>query len=972
MNAVETEHSPRSVEVLEPVAAAWSLDAADVLEVMASDADAGLSEASVRQRAGRFGANEITASAETPVWKRVIGQFRDPLVLLLLVAIVISVIAWLIDGADELPIDAIVIAVIVVLNAALGFWQETKALDAVAALRAMTAAHTTVIRGGRMTAVPNAALVPGDIVVLEEGGAVGADARLLDVASLQVSEAPLTGESAVVDKSTGTVDVDTELADRTNMVFRGTAVTSGHGTAVVVATAMDTQIGRIASLIEQASEEPTPLEREIQWLGKMLGIVVVVLASIVVAAIVLTSDLSGPSEVIDALLVGVSLAVAAVPEGLPAIMSVVLALGVQRMAKQNAVVKQLSSVETLGAASIVCTDKTGTLTRNEMTIVRVETASGGVDVTGSGYDPHGRIVVDGQPVEDGALRTAVEFVLGAGCLANNASFAQDGDGRWEVLGDPTEAAFLVAEEKLGLAERRVRRFDRVDEVPFTSERKLMSTLDHDHAFDADRPAADQDSPGELMMFTKGSPDVLLERCDHELIGGEVVALTDDRRQAILDSIDRLAGQALRTLGVAYRVMEAGSSSIGVDAEQGLVHLGIVGIVDPPRDEAAAAIRDAHRAGIRVIMITGDHPRTAARIGAQLGIGDETSDAVTGRELSAMTDDEFRAAVESSDVFARVIPEHKLRIVEQLQASGQVVAMTGDGVNDAPALKQADIGVAMGINGTEVSKDASDMILADDNFATILHAVREGREIYADIRKCVRYLLASNAGEVLVVFVGVIAAGWLGIGGAGDGLDVPLLATQILWINLLTDSALALALGLDPAVDDVMAHPVRRLDERIVNRSMVVTIALIGIVSAAAGLLALDIELPGGLIEGSGTIATGRTMVFTTIVLAQIFNAFNARSDTLSAFVRPFENRLLWGAVALTVVLQVVVVHVPFMNRAFDTEPLDVRRWLICIGLAATVLVADELRKVLHRRTRPGGCRSMITSESPMAFGPWET
>ncbi len=934
-----------STTVLE---AAWSSDAATVVEDMATDADSGLSDAVVRDRAQRFGPNEITTSGEVPAWKRVVAQFRDPLVLLLLAAIVVSLIAWKIDGASDTPIDAIVIAAIVIANAALGFWQEGKALDAVAALRAMTAAHTTVIRAGRRVSIANDQLVPGDIVLLDEGGAVGADCRLLEASNLQVSEAPLTGESAAVDKSTETLPVDTDLADRTNMVFRGTAITSGRGMAVVVATAMDTQIGRIATLIEQTSDEPTPLEREIQWLGKMLGIVVVVLAAIVVGAIALTSDLSDVGELIDALLIGVSLAVAAVPEGLPAIMSVVLALGVQRMAKRNAVVKQLSSVETLGAASIVCTDKTGTLTRDEMTIVRIETALGGVDVTGSGYDPRGRILLDGQPIDDGELRTAVELVLGAGSLANNASFAPDDNGNWVVLGDPTEAAFLVAEQKLGLTEQRVRRFDRVDEVPFTSDRKLMSTLDRDADFDRERQVEDRAPSSELMMFTKGAPDVLLGRCGHERVADQIVELTDDRRQELQATIDGLADQALRTLGVAYRPMESASSTIDLDAEHELVLLGIVGIVDPPRDEAAAAITEAHEAGIRVIMITGDHPRTAARIGGQLGIGDGSTDAVTGRALSAMDDDEFHAATESNDVFARVDPEHKLRIVEELQRGGDVVAMTGDGVNDAPALKQADIGVAMGINGTEVSKDAANMILADDNFATILVAVREGREIFDDIRKVVRYLLASNAGEVLVVFVGVLAADWLGIGGAGNGLNVPLLATQILWINLLTDSALALALGIDPTVEDVMKRPVRRLDERIVNRSMVTTIALIAVVSAAAGLLALDIELPGGLIEGSGDITTARTMVFTTIVLAQIFNAFNARSDTISAFVRPFDNRLLWGAVVLTVVLQVIVVHVPFMNEAFDTEPLDVGRWALCLGLASTVLFADELRKVLHR------------------------
>lgn len=927
--------------------APWSLDVASVLDAVETDEDSGLSEAAITQRRELFGVNEIDTATETPRWKRALKQFQDPLVLLLLIAIAVSLIAWIVDGATETPIDAIVIAVIVVLNAVLGYWQESKAIVAAAALREMTAAHTTVLRDGHMVSIINADLVPGDIMRLDEGGAIGADGRLSEVADLQISEAPLTGESESVVKSSAVLNSDTDLANRTNMVFRGTAVTSGHGTAVVVATAMDTQIGRIATLIEQAKQQPTPLEREISWLGKMLGIVVVVLATIVVGAIAITSDISGTADVIETLLIGVSLAVAAVPEGLPAIMSVVLALGVQRMARRNAVVKQLSSVETLGAASIICTDKTGTLTRDEMTIVRVETASGGVEITGVGSEPDGRVLVDNEPVENSELLTSVELVLGAGSLANNASFEPDDAGRWEVLGDPTEAAFLVAEQKLGLTDRRVRRFERVDEVPFSSDRKLMSTLDRDGDFDPDGPADENNPRTELLMFTKGAPDVLLERCARERVGSRVVALTDQRRSDILDSVDRLADQALRTLGVAYRPMDA-TSNFNVDSEHSLVHLGIVGIVDPPREEVSAAIEEAHQSGIRVIMITGDHPRTASRIGAQLGIGDGSTVAVTGRALSLMSDVELRAAVESNDVFARVAPEHKLRIVEALQQGGQVVAMTGDGVNDAPALKQADIGVAMGINGTEVSKDASNMILADDNFATILGAVREGREIFADIRKCVRYLLASNAGEVLVVFVGVLAAGWLGISAAGEGLDVPLLATQILWINLLTDSALALALGLDPAVEDVMEQPVRRLGERIVNRSMVATIVLIGVVSAAAGLLALDIELPGGLIEGSGDILTARTMVFTTIVLSQIFNAFNARSDTVSAFVRPFENRLLCGAAALTVALQIVVVHVPFMNEAFDTQPLDVGRWLICIGLATTVLLADELRKLFHR------------------------
>ena len=929
----------------------WSEDGPTVMDWVESDLDRGLSSPEAERRLGRFGANEIAASAAVPAWRRLLDQFSDPLVLLLLAAIVVSLLAWRIDGGEDPPIDAIVIAAIIVVNAALGFWQESKALDAVASLREMSAAHTRVLRDGRTVALANSELVPGDVVLLAEGDAIGADGRLLEAASLQVSEAPLTGESTPVDKSTCVLEPETELADRTNMVFRGTAVTSGRGTAVVVATAMDTQIGTIAALLEQTSEEPTPLQREIQWLGKTIGIAVVVLAAIVVAAVSLTSDLSSAGQVIDVGLIGVSLAVAAVPEGLPAIMSVILALGVQRMANRNAIVKQLSSVETLGAASSVCTDKTGTLTRNEMTIVRVDTPTGAADVTGSGYEPYGRVLAGGRAVADRDLLDAIEVLLGAGSLANNASFSVGDDGTWEVHGDPTEAAFLVAEQKLGLAERRMRRFHRVDEVPFTSDRKLMSTLDRDAEFDASADGEPLDPRTELMMFTKGAPDVLLDHCDRERKSGRVIPLTDVRRDEILDGVLAMADQALRTLGVAYRPMGDGLSTIDADAERELVYLGSVGIVDAPREEVFDAIEEAHRAGIRVIMITGDHQRTASRIGGQLGIGDGSRDAVTGRELSAMTPEEFRKAAESTDVFARVAPEHKLRIVEALQRDGQVVAMTGDGVNDAPALKQADIGVAMGINGTEVSKDASNMILADDNFATILAAVREGREIFDDIRKAVRFLLASNAGEVLVVFVGVLAADQLGLTGGPDELRVPLLATQILWINLLTDSSLALALGIDPPVEDVMARPVRGLEERIVDRSMVSTIALVGVVSASAGLLALDIELPGGLIDGSGDVATARTMVFTTIVLAQVFNAFNARSATVSAVVRPFENRLLWLAVGVTVVLQVVVIHAPFMNEAFATQPLDLGRWLICAGLASTVLLAEEIRKLAIRPGR---------------------
>lgn len=923
----------------------WASSAADIEDVLATDFDRGLTSAEAQLRLDRFGPNELEEAPPIPQWRRVLEQFNDPLIFLLIAAIAISLVAWALDDANEAPIEAIVIAIIVIANATIGYWQESRAIKAVAALQEMAATHGNVLRDGTTSSIPNSRLVPGDVVLFAEGDAVGADCRLVECATLQIAEAALTGESAPVTKQRDVLPTETELADRTNMVFNGTGVSRGRGRGIVVATGMNSEIGRIASLIEGATEEPTPLQRQIDWLGKVLGVTVIGLATIVVGAIVVTSDVSTASDLIDALLVGVSLAVAAVPEGLPAILTIVLALGVQRMASHSAIVKKLSSVETLGSASVICTDKTGTLTKNEMTIVRVITASVDAEISGSGYEPVGRVITNGTLENETQLRE-VDLLLEAGSLANDATLREHAAGRWEILGDPTEAAFLVAERKLGITGRREARYQRVGEIPFHSDRKLMTTIDRDAEADGHPDRT------ELMMVTKGAPDVLANRCSHERVDDVVIPLTPERRQAIAADVERLADDALRTLAVAYRRLDDLSHPIDESIENDLIHLGIVGIVDPPRPEVATAVKEAQGAGIRVIMITGDHPRTAARIGDELGIGQVGLDGISGRQLAESSDSEFDATVREHSVFARVSPEQKLRIVESLQDDGQIVAMTGDGVNDAPALRQAEIGVAMGITGTEVSKEAADMILADDNFATILRAVREGREIFSDIRKFLRYLLASNAGEVLVMFVGVLAAGALGLTDTAEGLAVPLLATQILWINLVTDSALALALGVDPAVENVMEAGPRRITDRVIDKSMLITIVLVGTVTAAAGLIALDLELAGGMLGGSGEIGPARTMVFTTVVLAQIFNAFNSRSDRVSAFVRPFDNRLLWAAAGLTVLLQVAVVHAPPLNRAFDTDPLDAKQWLICAGLSSSVLIADELRKVIVRRRSP--------------------
>jgi calcium-translocating P-type ATPase len=701
---------------------------------------------------------------------------------------------------------------------------------------------------------------------------------------------------------------------------------------------MGTEMGHVAKLLDRTTEDPTPLQREVNRIGRILGLAVIVIAIVVVGAILLTSDLEEASDLVDVLLVGVSLAVAAVPEGLPAVLSVVLALGVQRMARRRAIVKKLSSVETLGSASVVCSDKTGTLTKNEMTIEKVVTPSGAVDVTGSGYRPEGELLLDGAPLTDPVVLEEVRFVIGGGSLANDAVLRDEGDGQWTVQGDPTEVAFLVAEAKIGLTEARQARFNRVGEVPFTSERKMMTTLE-----------ADVEREGRIAVVTKGAPDVLLNRCTHERVAGEVRPLTDERRRAVLATVDRLADLALRTLAVAYRPLPDTAPPPETESvERELVYLGMVGIIDPPRAEALAAIAEAHRAGIRILMITGDHPRTAARIATDLGIIPTDGAALPGTELDGLDENALTARVREVSVYARVAPEHKLRIVDALQADGNIVAMTGDGVNDAPALKSADIGVAMGITGTDVTKEAADMILADDNFATIITAVREGRSIFANIRKFLRFLLSSNIGEVFTMFFGVMLAGVIGLDDTGEAVAVPLLATQILWINLLTDTAPALAMGVDPPPDDVMQRPPRRLTDRVIDGDMWISIAWVGLVMAAVTLVALDLHLPGGIVGDSGDIVEARTMAFTTLVFGQLFNAFNSRSDRDSAFHHLFTNPLLWGAVGLSVVLQVAAVQVPFLNDAFATSPLGPGDWLVCIGLASLVLGADEAKKLIQR------------------------
>jgi magnesium-transporting ATPase (P-type) len=915
------------------------VDVVEAARRLETDPERGLSEAEVARRLAADGPNALTPAAVTPGWRRLLRQFQDPLVYLLLAAIVVSLAAWAAEGRRGWPYDALVISAIVVLNAVLGFVQEARARDAVAALQRMAAVTATVVRDGRQVRVPAADVVRGDVLLLAEGDAVAADARLVTAATLKVAEASLTGESEAVLKDAATLPEPVALGDRLDMVFKGTSVVQGGGRAIVTATGMASEMGQIARLLGETVQEATPLQREIARVGRMLGIAVVVIAVVVMGSIALTAKIDTADDVVSVLLLGVSLAVAAVPEGLPAILSVVLALGVQGLARNRAIVKNLSSVETLGSATVICSDKTGTLTQNEMTITRVLTASGETTVTGVGYRPDGRVETGGRPLADGPLWTENALVLGGGSLAGNAVLRQD-EGEWVVQGDPTEAAFLVAEHKLGITRRRRERFQRVGQVPFTPERKLMSSIE-----------ADAEEPDRFAVVTKGAPDVLLRRCTHIQVGDDVQPLDVDRRQLVLADVERLSGQALRTLAVAHkRVTSSTAPPDDESVEHGLVYTGLVAMIDPPRPEAARAVGQAHRAGIRTVMITGDHPRTAVRIAADLGIVEADGAVLTGPELERLDGPALRRAVHGTSVFARVAPVHKLRIVDALQADGHVVAMTGDGVNDAPALKSADIGIAMGITGTEVTKDAANMILADDNFATIVEAVRQGRGIFDNIRKFLRYLLSSNMGEVLTVFFGVVLAGVIGLSADG-AVALPLLATQILWINLLTDTGPALAMGVDPDTDDVMSRPPRPTGDRVIDARMWAGVLLVGSVMALATLVTIDLYLPGGVFNGTHDLDNARTAGFTVLVLAQLFNCFNARSETTSAFHRMFVNRWLWGAIALSLLLQVAVVHLPVLNDAFGTAPLTLSQWLVCAALASSVLWVDELRKLVGRARR---------------------
>ena len=937
-----------------------------VVAALGSNTARGLNRDEAERRLQQYGPNQLKSAPETPWWQRLREQFQNVLVIILLVAIVISMVEWLLQNPRQsaLPYEAIIILAIVVLNAMLGFIQESRAEKSVRALMALAAPEATVVRDGERQRVATSEIVPGDIVLIEAGDKIPADARLIEVANLQADEAPLTGESVPVSKQVKTIKGDVGLGDRRNMLFSGTVATYGRGRAVIVGTGMDTEVGRIAGLLEAAEKQPTPLQQELDRTGKRLSIIMLAICAVVFAAGLFSTTTFSLNVMLSLFLFAVALAVAAIPEALPAIVTVGLSLGVRRMAAANAIVRKLSAVETLGAATVICSDKTGTLTRNEMTVRAILTADALVEVSGSGYIPEGDFTVDGKQLAETSLhRESVAQTLRAAALANDAELVNH-DGRWLVQGDPTEGALVVAARKFGIASGELEHFPRIAEIPFTSERKRHTTVH-----------LDRENPSELRVFVKGAPDVLLANCRYLWEGGKIIPLSEDRRVDIARRNDVLASQALRTLAIATRTLSAATLSIDTqdvdtlrnstiklpdNIEDDLVLLGLVGMIDPPRAEAKAAVAVAKRAHIRSVMITGDHPATAEAIARELEIFEPGARTVTGAEMRTMDDAALDAIVEDVRVFARVDPEHKLRIVGALQRKGHIVAMTGDGINDAPALKTANIGVAMGITGTDVSKEAADIVLTDDNFASIVKAIEEGRGVYDNIQKYLIYLLATNSGELLTMFAGVMFAGVLGLTSAEPGLFLPLLATQLLWINLITDGPPALALGIDPKDRDAMERRPRRSGSGILLTEDWIRLGCVGVLMMVGTLAVLDAYYPGGLFTlfatGTGPNTAdethARTMAFTTLMMFQLFDVYNCRSRRRSAFSGFLDNKWLLVAIAFSLGTHVFVIYVPFLQTAFHTVPLSMTDWLIATGVASTLLFGMELAKIVLRIKRP--------------------
>ncbi|MBP2116974.1 Ca2+-transporting ATPase [Cohnella lubricantis] len=918
---------------------AWhQLTEDELAKSLATDIKGGIAPEEAERRLNEHGPNELAErQGESPI-KLFINQFKDFMVLVLVGATVVS-------GLLGEMLDALTIIAIILINGVLGFLQEYRAERSLKALKELSAPSAKVMRNGALVIVPAKELVPGDLVLLESGDRVPADLRLIESNQCTIEEAALTGESVPVAKHAAAIgSPELALGDRKNCAYLGTMVTRGTAKGIVIKTGMATEMGHIANLIQQTEESETPLQRRLEQLGKIL----IVLALALTVVVVLAGVLHG-QPIYDMFLAGVSLAVAAIPEGLPAIVTIALALGVQRMIKRRAIVRKLPSVETLGCASVICSDKTGTLTQNKMTVTRLWIGGRQVDVSGEGYEPTGQFLSGGKPVEvkgDAGLRRLTQIAA----LCNNAELATEersdeakrkkaakeaeaaGSTPWNVKGDPTEGALLVLAGKSGVSRSSLEAlYPRVKEFPFDAERKRMSVM-----------VAHQ---GGNLICTKGAPDMLIERCSYVLWDGNVVPFTGTLRTKVLQANEAMASDALRVLGFAYRDVRAHEQCDNEDqAENGLIFIGLAGMIDPPRREVFEAIVKCRQAGIKTVMITGDHRTTAEAIARTIGILPKDGKAMSGADVGLMTDEQLDKTSDDVYVYARVSPEHKLRIVQSLQRQGHVVAMTGDGVNDAPAVKAADIGIAMGITGTDVTKEASSLVLADDNFASIVAAVEEGRGIYENIRKFIRYLLASNVGEILTMFLAMMA-----------GLPLPLIPIQILWVNLVTDGLPAMALGVDQAESDLMRHKPRSAKENIFARRLGWKIisrgVLIGVCTLAAFVLTL-----GGMSGDGAQLVHAQTVAFATLVLAQLIHVFDCRSSRSIFHRRFFENKFLVLAVLSSLLLMLAVLYVEPLQPIFKTVPLSLRDWalvFVAAGIPTFLMGIGSVWGSSRRRRKSG-------------------
>ena len=886
----------------------------EVVQYSKTDLKIGLSSPEVKKRLDEVGPNQLEEKKGRTPWDMFLGQFKDVLVLILLISALVSFILGEVS-------DAIVIAIILILNATLGVVQEYKAEKSLAALKKMTTPNALVIRDGKQARIEATQLVPGDIVLLESGDHIPADLRLSMVTNLKIQEAVLTGESVPVEKTAEIIDKDNistgdqDTGDQDNMAFMGTAVISGRGRGIVVATGMKTEMGQIAGMLEEQKQEDTPLQKKLNQVGKKLGLIIL----IVVGLVVLLGYLRG-IEFFEMFLIGISLAVAAVPEGLPAVVTVVLALGVQRMIKKHVIVRRLPAVETLGATTVICSDKTGTLTQNQMTVRKLVLSEKKIEVEGEGYRPVGKFYQTEQEIQ---VQTDpdLSLLLRGAVLCNNAELQKNNENnQWEIIGDPTEGALVVTAAKAGYDKKKLEEdYPRVKEFPFDSDRKQMSTLH-------------QTPDGSQIIFVKGAPDQVISFCTYYQKNGRKEEMGESIKNKVLAQNKELAVEALRVLAIAYRLVDKENldeiKEIK-DAEKELIFLGLIAMIDPPRKEAIESVKTCLRAGIHPIMITGDYSLTAKAIASELGIYHSGDRIITGEELEKMSQSELEEAVGNTTIFARVSPRHKRRIVSALQKNKQVVAMTGDGVNDAPALKESDIGIAMGITGTDVTKEASDMILTDDNFASIVAAVEEGRKIYQNIKKFIHYLISCNLGEIVTI------AGAIFI-----GLPYPLIPIQILWVNLATDGLPALALGLDPAEKDIMQIPPRDPNKGIFSGKMGFNIFSQGIFIGLLSLSAFYIGISFYSLE------IARTMAFATLSFSQLAQSLNSRSQKFSIFrIGLFTNLYLIMAIFISGLLQFLVMVIPSLQVIFKTVWLDLDQWWIVVILSFAPILYVELLKL---------------------------